>query len=260
MVLIPWVNLSLLSSAWVYAYILPNDGPVQKAIVSITHESSAEPSCLRLNPEVENGTLIDQLWRNNCDLVEQFLGNAFSVAQAEQTSTGTFTSFHYYSVQDYYYLLETVLHKPYLTETNPPMSEPSLRSSIPAVIDSTNKSFQDAENFRRSLINDLEISEDIIKNGTFHAAGLGYVKWLQENINLGWFAYQVSRIPCIYGWAELAKSLNNRQDVDHSSIFYQEWIVNNLDWNYGASHSQKLQKAVDRYNNSETFEVYNRLF
>ena len=52
--------------------------------------------------------------------------------------------------------------------------------------------------FRQNLTNVLRIDDRYITNGSFHAAGLGYVSWLETNTNLGWFAYQVSRIACLY--------------------------------------------------------------
>ena len=45
--------------------------------------------------------------------------------------------------------------------------------------------------FRQNLTNVLRIDDKYITNGSFHAAGLGYVSWLETNTNLGWFAYQV---------------------------------------------------------------------
>ena len=55
-----------------------------------------------------------------------------------------------------------------------------------------------AGTFRKDLIDKIGIPDNIISDGHFHAAGVGYVKWLQSNTNLGWFAFQVSRIACIY--------------------------------------------------------------
>ncbi|CVK91482.1 uncharacterized protein FMAN_09574 [Fusarium mangiferae] len=54
--------------------------------------------CPRHNPQVQDGTLVDQLWTQNCDLVTKFLNNAFTTAQAAQTSQGTLESLQYYFV------------------------------------------------------------------------------------------------------------------------------------------------------------------
>ena len=39
--------------------------------------------------------------------------------------------------------------------------------------------------FRQNLTNVLRIDDKYITNGSFHAAGLGYVSWLETNTNLG---------------------------------------------------------------------------
>ncbi|KAI1370065.1 hypothetical protein F4677DRAFT_451765 [Hypoxylon crocopeplum] len=142
------------------------------------------------------------------------------------------------------------------------MSETDLISNITTVINSMNHSLEYANTFYRSLTNQsrLNVSAETIHDGAFEAAGLGYVKWLQDNVNLGWFVYQVSRIPCVYGWAELANNLSETPNVDTASMFYSEWIQANLDWSYGADHSEMLENEVQYHNNSETFMVYNKLF
>lgn len=45
-------------------------------------------------------TLIDQLWRRNCDVIEHFLNNGFSVSQAagNENETQLLESFQYYQV------------------------------------------------------------------------------------------------------------------------------------------------------------------
>lgn len=45
-----------------------------------------------------NSTLIDNLWRDNQDLVDQFLNNDFLKLQAEGTTENTISSYQYYTV------------------------------------------------------------------------------------------------------------------------------------------------------------------
>lgn len=45
-----------------------------------------------------NSTLIDTLWRDNQDLVDQFLKNDFLRFQAEGTTENTISSYQYYTV------------------------------------------------------------------------------------------------------------------------------------------------------------------
>jgi len=100
--------------------------------------------------------------------------------------------------QDYYYLVETVPFKEYLLRSDPSASE---RESITKINETTSSLAEDieyADDFRRNLTSQLSIPDFIINNGTFQTTGLGYVKWLQTNTDLGWFAYQVSRIACLY--------------------------------------------------------------
>ncbi|KAI3325866.1 hypothetical protein HD806DRAFT_488476, partial [Xylariaceae sp. AK1471] len=86
-----------------------------------------------------------------------------------------------------------------------------------------------ASDFRTNLTH-LHVPDSVIDNGTLQAAGLGYVKWLQENTNLGWSEYRISQIACVYGWAELANQLDKLPNKKNNKLFYSEWIQPNLDW------------------------------
>lgn len=154
-------------------------------------------------------TLIGTLWRNNCDIVQKFLNNNFAIEAVQNYSYDD--AFRYYSVvrslpsiidhespkhasqQDYYYLLETGFNKAYLLESRLPTSD----QIYGAVNDMQNGIIYSAD-FRQNLVKSLAIKETIVDGGRFNAAGVEYVRWLQANTNLGWYAYQVSRIACVY--------------------------------------------------------------
>ncbi|KAI0537857.1 hypothetical protein GGR58DRAFT_470116 [Xylaria digitata] len=266
-----WIRFcfSFYSSFYVLAsaFIVPYDGqqpisapPIKEQSFLGTTPNSAVADCPRLNPYVKDGTLIDQLWKRNCDLVAKFLNNDFSAFQATTGTLEAIQSFQYYSVQDYYYLLETAQHKAFLMATWPPSDPISLAAKINETVQSMNGDLEYSRDFRATLTNNLEVPDHFIDNGTLQAVGLGYVKSLQENTNLGWFEFQVSRIACIYGWAELANQLNMSSSTNTSTMFYREWIEPNLDWGYGATMSDELQKDLPFNNNSRTFPVYNQLF
>ncbi|OTA89992.1 hypothetical protein M434DRAFT_398311 [Hypoxylon sp. CO27-5] len=258
MVVIRCTLLSLLFSALAFA-LIPSVVKYDSQL-SLGAPQKSHVTCPRQNPYVKDGTLIDQLWRNNCDVVDRFLHNAFCLGQATQNGTGLLESFQYYSVQDYYYLLNTVPFDTFLLTTDGPTSPEDTRSDISWVIGRMNKSLGYADEFYQDITSKLNISTSVIDNGIFEAAGLGYVNWLRGSVGLGWFAYEVSRIACIYGWAEIANNLNSSINLDTNSAFYKEWIEVNLGWDYGARHSEKLESELQFYNNSKTFETYNRLF
>ncbi|KAI5917727.1 hypothetical protein F4810DRAFT_716194 [Camillea tinctor] len=247
------------------AFVVPRDGreflpayPIREQSLFESTPGSVADECPRRNEKVENGTLIDQLWKANCDLVNKFLNNCFSVLQATKGDDEALDSFKYYSVQDYYYLVQTAQHKANLLPTFP-TPDAELAKEISATVQSMNKSLDDAREFREILTKNLTIPDSAIDNGALEAAGLGYVKWLQENTNLGWFAFEVSRIPCVYGWAELASNIESLPGVNNSTTFYQLWVKPNLDWGYGVKMSKKFEEHPE-FNNSETFPVYNDLF
>lgn len=71
-------------------------------------------------------------------------------------------------------------------------------TGIKKVVDSMHGSIQYADTFRKTLKNDLDIRDSIIENRSFKGAGAAYVDWLQRNVNDDKYAFQVSRIACIY--------------------------------------------------------------
>ncbi|CZR42750.1 uncharacterized protein FPRO_10053 [Fusarium proliferatum ET1] len=230
--------------------------------------ATAEPivtpvECPRHNPKVQDGTLVDQLWTQNCDLVTKFLNNAFTTAQAAQTSQGTLESLQYYFVQDYYYLTLTVPHKAYLLKSlDPDESAADQASAINETVLDMTGDLEYASSFREDLTSPdhLNVSSSVVKNAKLEPVLREYVDWLGDNTNLGWYLWSISRLPCIYGWAEIAYQLNQSSTTVRDSKFFDEWISPNLEWRYGAKLSVELQEVLIANNNTETFAVANGLF
>ncbi|EXA41492.1 hypothetical protein FOVG_09967 [Fusarium oxysporum f. sp. pisi HDV247] len=67
-----------------------------------------------------------------------------------------------------------------------------------------------ASHFRQDLTSPdhLNVSSTVVKNAKLEPVLRQYVDWLGENTKLGWYLFSVSRVPCIYGWAEIAYQLN----------------------------------------------------
>ncbi|KAF5652425.1 TENA THI-4 family [Fusarium sp. NRRL 25303] len=229
-----------------------------------TSEPIATPvECPRHNLQVQEGTLVDQLWTQNCDLVTKFLNNAFTAAQAAQTSQGTLESLQYYFVQDYYYLTLTVPHKAYLLKSlDQEESAADQTSAINETVLDMTGDLEYASSFREDLAssNHLNVSSSVVKNTKLEPVLREYVDWLGDNTNLGWYLWSISRLPCIYGWAEIAYQLDQSSTTVRDTKFFDEWISPNLEWRYGAKLSVELQEVLIANNNTETFAVANGLF
>ncbi|KAK8115352.1 hypothetical protein PG999_007421 [Apiospora kogelbergensis] len=218
--------------------------------------------CLRQNPDVMNGSLIDRLWRDNCDLVSKFLRNEFCTSQAQQHNDELFESSQYYSVQDYYYLLEYAQNEAFIWKSDLPQSELQLSTQMNRAIRSLQDGLEYSMEFRHNLTSPdhLNVSEKVVEAGHLQAAPLGYVKWLRESTELGWFGFQVAKIACSYGWGELAHQLLVSDNTNKRTKFFQEWIEPNADWSYGSRLSEHLEKVKAQYVTDETFEAYSLLF
>ncbi|KAJ4066494.1 hypothetical protein NW756_010002 [Fusarium oxysporum] len=238
--------------------------PHERREVPATAEPIITPvECPRHSPGVQDGTLVAQLWRQNCDLVTKFLNNAFTAAQAAQTSKGTLESLQYYFIQDYYYLTLTVPHKAYLLKSlDPGESAADQTSAINETVLDMTSDLEYASHFRQDLTSPdhLNVSSTVVKNAKLEPVLRQYVDWLGENTKLGWYLFSVSRVPCIYGWAEIAYQLNQSSSTVRGTKFFDEWISPNLDWSYGAKLSVELQEVLSANNNTETFAVANGLF
>ncbi|KAL7621809.1 hypothetical protein AAE478_007309 [Parahypoxylon ruwenzoriense] len=189
------------------------------------------------------------LWndKGNADLVKMFMNNTFGWQLATKNDSETVETFKYYSVQDYYYLLEYVNQKATAMIAYPEDSIPEFVQYQNSTAHSMVKDAAFAASFRDSLMNErtFNIPSTTIDNGHLHPAALGYAKWLQQTTKLGWYASQVARLPCIYGWPKLAASLQVVADSSGNTdtLFYREWIEQN---NYNSS-AVKLSNLLDTY-------------
>ncbi|KAI0377174.1 hypothetical protein F5Y04DRAFT_292116 [Hypomontagnella monticulosa] len=155
-------------------------------------------------------TLINLLWNQNRDLVDQFLNVDFLKFQAEHPQNETLPSYQYYSVQDYYYLVDYVEYKALRMSTIPEFNSTHLLSDINAEADSIKSDTEYSWKFRNTtLVVDLAIPWSAIDNGKRSVQEIAYADWLQKNLDLGWFTLHVMSIPCIYGWTQLAAKLNS---------------------------------------------------
>ncbi|KAF5542055.1 TENA THI-4 family [Fusarium mexicanum] len=224
--------LLLLPALAITAVALPHAPATPEPIVTPV-------KCPRHNPTVQDGTLVDQLWTQNCDLLTKFLNNAFTAAQAAQTSQGTLESLQYYFVQDYYYLTLTVPHKAYLLKTlDPDDSAAEQTSAINETVLDMTGDLEYASSFRQDLTSPdhLNVSSSVVKNAKLEPV-------LRE-----------------YGWAEIAYQLNQSTSTVRGTRFFDEWLAPNLEWSYGAKLSVEFQEVLSANNNTETFAIANGLF
>ncbi|KAF5538892.1 TENA THI-4 family [Fusarium phyllophilum] len=249
MMSLSWSRMVLLLPALaISAAALPHPSATAEPIVT-------PAECPRHNPTVQDGTLVDQLWTQNCDLVTKFLNNAFTAAQAAQTSQGTLESLQYYFVQDYYYLTLTVPHKAYLLKSlDRDESAAEQTSAINETVLDMTGDLEYASSFRQDLTSPdhLNVSSSVVKNAKLEPVLREYVDWLGDNTNLGWYLWSISRLPCIY--------LNQSSSTVRGTKFFDEWLTPNLEWSYGTKLSVELQEVLIANNNTETFAVANGLF
>ena len=111
--------------------------------------------------------------------------------------------------QDYYYLVQTILQRASVLGTSLPGPEDIFLTNINNTVNSMSGDVEFATLFKKNLTDELGIDERVIDSGNFHAAGLGYAKWLQTTTELGWFAFQVSRIACVYVRSFVFVTLSN---------------------------------------------------
>ncbi|KAL0260204.1 hypothetical protein SLS55_003888 [Diplodia seriata] len=144
-------------------------------------------------------TLIDTLWDENQDLVDQFLNNDFLKSQADGAPEDTVPSYQYYAIQDYYYLVDYVQYKALRMTT---FSE-TYPTKLLSVLAEEAVAIQGDIDYAWSTRNDtlgtsLSVPLDVIDAGKRGVAQLAYSDWLQKNLDLGWFTLHVMSIPCIY--------------------------------------------------------------
>ncbi|KAI1264087.1 hypothetical protein F5Y18DRAFT_437234 [Xylariaceae sp. FL1019] len=215
----------------------------------------------RLAPP-DPSTLIGMLWRENQDLVDQFLNVEFIKLQAEGGHNATLASYQYYSVQDYYYLVDYSKYEVVRMNTYPEFNPTQLLSLMDSemnsiLVDDVEYSWE----FRNeTLIKDLGIAPHYIDDRSRSVEELAYANWLQKNADLGWFTMHVASIPCIYGWVQLASKWNVSIATNKNSTFYETWIAPNADPSYGVSLSDFLEANRAEYYSAEANRTWNAVF
>ncbi|KAI0012091.1 hypothetical protein F4779DRAFT_614801 [Xylariaceae sp. FL0662B] len=206
-------------------------------------------------------TLIAKLWRENEDLVGQFLNVEFLRFQADNPQNETLPSYQYYSVQDYYYLVDYVQFKALRMTTTAEFSATQLLATLDAETASVQGSVDDAWGFRNgTLARDLAVPLDAVDGGRRAGPELAYADWLQKNLDLGWFALHVMTIPCIYGWGRLAAKLESSNTTRRDTVFYRTWVQANNDPSYGQNLSDFLESYRADYESADAKRTWTAVF
>lgn len=209
----------------------------------------------------DTDTLIDTLWRENQDLVQQFLNNDFIKFQSEGLQEDTIPSYQYYTIQDYYYLVDYVQYKALRMTT---FSE-TFPTELLSVLGEETESIQGDIEYAWSTRNDtlatsLSVPLDVVDSGKRAVAQLAYSDWLQKNLDLGWFTLHVMSIPCIYGWVKLAERWDGNNATRKDTVFYKTWIEPNLDPIYGNELMDFLEANKDAYYSANANQTWTSVF
>ncbi|KAI1083156.1 hypothetical protein F5B20DRAFT_528780 [Whalleya microplaca] len=209
----------------------------------------------------DSETLIAKLWRENEDLVNQFLDVEFLRFQAENPEKETLPSYQYYSIQDYFYLVDFVQFKALRMTTYSEFNATQLLSVMNTEAPSVEHSVRDAWAFRNeTLAGDLSIPLEDIDNRQRAGAELAYADWLQKNLDLGWFTLHVMTIPCVYGWGVVADKLERSNTTLKDTIFYKTWIQANNDPSYGQKLSDFLEAYKADYDSADANKSWTAVF
>ncbi|KAL1614634.1 hypothetical protein SLS54_009604 [Diplodia seriata] len=206
-------------------------------------------------------TLIDTLWDENQDLVDQFLNNDFLKSQADGAPEDTVPSYQYYAIQDYYYLVDYVQYKALRMTT---FSE-TYPTKLLSVLTEEAVAIQGDIDYAWSTRNDtlgtsLSVPLDVIDAGKRGVAQLAYSDWLQKNLDLGWFTLHVMSIPCIYGWVKLAEHLDQSNTTRKDTVFYKTWVEPNLDPVYSNALMDFLEANKDEYYSTNANQTWMSAF
>ncbi|EMR63736.1 putative heme oxygenase-like protein [Eutypa lata UCREL1] len=194
-------------------------------------------------------TLIGKLWDENDDLVQKFLDVKFLNFQAEHPENETLPSYQYYSVQDYYYLVDYVQYKALRLSTYPEFNATALLAVMTTEAESIKGSTDDAWGFRNdTLIGDLKIPAELVDDGLRVGAEIAYSDWLQKNTDLGWFA--------LHGWGQIVDKLYK----SNNTTFYNTWIVPNNDPSYGEELSEFLEEYKAEYYSFDAERTWTAIF
>ncbi|KAH9884376.1 hypothetical protein F4778DRAFT_800166 [Xylariomycetidae sp. FL2044] len=206
-------------------------------------------------------TLIGTLWRENHDLVDEFLNVEFVQIQAEGQDNETLPSYQYYSVQDYFYLIDYIQYKALRMTTYSELDPSTLLSVMAEETESINDDVDYAWSFRNeTLVTDLGIPPEFIDDRGRATEEIAYADWLQKNLDLGWFTLHVMSIPCIYGWVQLASKFNELTTTNRDTLFYRTWIEVNADPSYGQALSDFLEANKEIYYSLDANKTWTGVF
>lgn len=206
-------------------------------------------------------TLIGKLWKENKDLVDQFLNVKFLKVQADGQQNVTLPSYQYYSVQDYYYLIDYVQYKALRMTTYSELNPTQLLQVMTVEAEDISGDAEYAAQFRNeTLLRDLAIPVKFVDERERATAEIAYADWLQKNLDLGWFTLHVMMIPCIYGWGQIASKLNASSTTNRNTVFYRTWIEPNNDPGYGQRLSDFLEANKAKYDSPDARKTWTGVF
>ncbi|KAK0727625.1 hypothetical protein B0T26DRAFT_868878 [Lasiosphaeria miniovina] len=217
----------------------------------------ALPADIRAAPNVvEDGTLIFKLIQQNKDLYNKFLNNRFCKGMAYGTLPSS--TYDEFAKQDYLYLLDDVKFKALRFSK---LNSRTSFSFLQVQADKIASAVKYAGEWKQTCIDDLGIPPAAMGDIEPSAAEIGYASFLRSETALDdYLSLYIITIPCVYGWGQIAKMLDQDPKTDKSSSFYKTWIQPNLDEQYGKQLSQFIEANRPLYASTVNDVEWNDLF
>ncbi|RYP10174.1 hypothetical protein DL765_008193 [Monosporascus sp. GIB2] len=118
-----------------------------------------------------------------------------------------------------------------------------------------------AKDWKEVCLKQLQIPESDMNNIKASMAEMAYTGFLQNRVSLdSWFSLYVIMIPCIYGWHQIAKKLENDPKTNKKTKFYETWIKPNLDDNSANKLSAFLESNREFHTSGFTTSRWAQLF
>jgi thiaminase len=93
------------------------------------------------------------------------------------------------------------------------------------------------------------------------AAEIGYASFLDgQTIIDDWLSLYIITIPCIYGWSEIARTLDRDPGTDRTTVFYRTFIQPNLNDESGRKLCQFIEANRPHWASDVTVTAWNTLF
>ncbi|KAK4220656.1 hypothetical protein QBC38DRAFT_172356 [Podospora fimiseda] len=163
-----------------------------------------------------------------------------------------------FAKQDYLYLIENVRFKALrFAKLKSTAQLEEWRAQSQRITSAVNI----VEDWRKTCIEDLKIPASEMKNIEPSAAQIGYASFLNgQTILDDWFSLYITTIPCIYGWSQIAKRLDEDPRTDHGTPFYKTFIKPNLESESAKKLCQFIEANRKFWSSGVTENVWNTLF